>query len=346
VNRCRDQQLHHGDRPWLFVFVFVVAPTLSETTRQYPERPVDHGNIMHCVFPMGEQIILREQTVTRNPLSLSSPHARTNNTKKFPCLDPSTLYKQNSVFDFPTPYNSFPILDKLYIKNSFLWGTQYTKNCRFLYTRTILSKCLSLRHTYCIENTHFFTYLRCTKCFPIWAHILYTYRIKFSFSWDPSLHTALPFWDTCPMDERFPAWSDPFHVVFLKLSDLCHVCPTSSTFFQPTFDGYKHPEMRLHVMWLKFTTGSRKPAASTSSIEEYSEERGSMFFETYVNVYQATLHRITDDSYLQDISHFGKTCVRKISSNSMCTLQTVKHRREMHLAFTNIPKSTSSLCKL
>jgi hypothetical protein len=77
-------------------------------------------------------------------------------------------------------------------------------------------------------------------------------------------------------------------------------------------------------MWLKFTTGSRKPAASTSRIEEYSEEGGSMFFETYVRLYQATLHRITDDSYLQEISNFGKTCVSKISSISTCTSQTVK----------------------
>jgi hypothetical protein len=68
--------------------LFVPATALPETTRQYPERPVDHGNIMYRVFPMGEQTILREQIVTRNPLSLSNSHARTNNKKISPAWIP------------------------------------------------------------------------------------------------------------------------------------------------------------------------------------------------------------------------------------------------------------------
>jgi hypothetical protein len=71
-----------------------------------------------------------------------------------------------------------------------------------------------------------------------------------------------------------------------------------------------------------------------------------MFFETHAGLYQATLHRTTDDSNLQEISHFGKTCVRKISSISTCTLQIVKHSSMIHLAYTKNLNYTSSLYKL
>ena len=92
---------------------------------------------------------------------------------------------------------------------------------------------------------------------------------------------------------------------------------------------------------MKFTTDSRKPAASTFKIEEYSEEGGSMFFETYVSLYRATVHRITDDSKLQE-----KTCVRKISFISTRTLQIVTHRSGIHLAYTKCLSYASSLYKL
>jgi len=68
-----------------------------------------------------------------------------------------------------------------------------------------------------------------------------------------------------------------------------------------------------------------------------------MFFES---LYQATLHRITDDSNLQEISHFGKACVPKISSVSTCTLQKIKHSSMIHLAYTKNLNYTSSLYKL
>jgi len=117
--------------------VLVLIPAMSETTRQYPERPVDPGHIMYVFFPMGEQTIPREQNVTRNPQSLTNSHVCTNNTKNFPCLDPCTPHTQNSVSDCSTPYRSFSFFDTLYRKKSFLWGTQYTKHFRFLYTPTV-----------------------------------------------------------------------------------------------------------------------------------------------------------------------------------------------------------------
>lgn len=103
--------------------------------------------------------------------------------------------------------------------------------------------------------------------------------------------------------------------------------------------------MWFRVVRLKFTTVSRKPSASTFRIKEYSEDGGSMFFETYASLYRATLHRITDDSNLQETSHLGKSCVRKISSISTRTLQIVKHRSRIHLAYTRSLNYTSSLYK-
>lgn len=90
--------------------------------------------------------------------------------------------------------------------------------------------------------------------------------------------------------------------------------------------------MWFRVVLLKFTSVSRKPTASTFRIKEYSEAGGSMFFETYASLHEATLHRFTDDSNLQEISHFGKTCVRNTSSISTCTLQIAKHHSMIHLA--------------
>lgn len=312
MNRCRDQQLNHGDRPWLFVSVCSCLCLYQRCLKR-----TACGSQPRYVFSF--PWVNRPYTESRmwpeiRRLYLIPMHVPT--IQNFPCFDPSTLHKQNSVFDCPTPYRIFSFFDKLYIKNSFFEAHNMLK-ISDSFTHLPYERFLSLCRIDCTKHFLSLTYLHCTNFAPTWAHLLYTHKISPFFFRSPFHTQSLTLLGHVSYVRKVTCMFGPIPCSIsatLRALSCTKIAPRGRRPSGLTTTVRQHPEMGFRVVWLQFTTVSRKPTASTSRIKEYSEEGGSMFFETCPSLYQATLLRITGDSNLQKISHFGKTCVRKISS--------------------------------
>ena len=113
--------------------------------------------------------------------------------ENFPCFDPSTLHKQNSVFDCPTPYRSFSFSDTLYIKKNpfFEAHNMLTISDSFTHLPNIN---ISVPLPYLLyKKVPFLWHIYAVQNFPLYEHTYFT-CIEFS-----------PFSEPLPYTQPYPS---------------------------------------------------------------------------------------------------------------------------------------------